>query len=214
MLTIKTLKMNMLEENCYVVSDETKEAVVIDCGALMPADNKKLTDYVSENNLHILHHLCTHMHYDHCFGAAFMKATFGTAPEYDIKDEAIYQGQGSEFFGPLSNIMKEHGTPKATTYLNEGDEIRFGTHTLKVISTPGHTPGGICFYCEKERVLFAGDTLFFCSIGRTDITGGDTETLIDSIKNKLFMLPDDVKVYTGHGEATQIGFEKQNNPYV
>lgn len=214
MLTIKTLKMNMLEENCYVVSDETKEAVVIDCGALMPADNKKLTDYVSENNLHILHHLCTHMHYDHCFGAAFMKATYGTSPEYNINDEAIYQGQGSDFFGPLCNIMKEHGTPKAATYLNEGDEIQFGSHTLKVIATPGHTPGGICFYCEKEHVLFAGDTLFFCSVGRTDIAGGDAKALIDSIKNKLFKLPDDVKVYTGHGEATQIGFEKQNNPYV
>ena len=96
----------------------------------------------------------------------------------------------------------------------DGDEIAFGSHTLKVLATPGHSPGGLCFYCESEKAVFVGDTLFYCSVGRSDLPGGDTDRLMSSIKNKLFTLPDDTTAYPGHGPQTQIGFEKQHNPYV
>lgn len=214
MLKVQTIQMNMLEENCYVVYDDSKESVVIDCGALQPDDRKNLTDFVSSNSLQLRHHLCTHMHYDHCFGAAFIKATYGLGPEFNAADLDIYHGMGSDFFGPLRQYMTADQLPEPAAFLKDGDEITFGNHTLKVIATPGHTPGGVCFYCEEENVLFAGDTIFYASIGRTDIAGGNPDDLVRSIKTRLFTLPDEVNVYTGHGIRTQIGFEKQYNPYV
>ncbi len=214
MLTVKTLHMNMLEENCHIVSDETKEAVIIDCGALGKGDFKKITDYVESQGLHIIHHLFTHAHYDHCFGAAFIQKTYGAAPEMDSAEAPIYKGTGSDFFGELCHFMQGDNLPHPARFLSDGDEVTFGNHQLKVIATPGHSPGGLCFYCEKEKVLFSGDTLFYGSVGRTDLPGGDTQQLVDNISRKLFTLPDDVTVYTGHGPETQIGFEKKHNPYV
>lgn len=214
MLNIKRIPVNMLEENCYIVHDDTLEAVVIDCGAIDDNDRKKILSHIAQNHLTVRHHLCTHMHYDHCFGAAFLWENFHTAPEYSPKDEIIYKGMGSEIFGPLSQYMKNGTTPEAGRYLSEGDEVTFGHHVLKVLDTPGHTPGGICFYCEAEQAVFVGDTLFYGSIGRTDIPGGDYGQICDSIQNKLFTLPDDTIAYTGHGPSTQIGWEKRHNPYV
>lgn len=214
MLTVQVLPMNMLEENCYIISDETREAVIVDCGALSNEDRKKITRYVSSQQLTLKHHICTHMHYDHCFGVAFIKETYQLSPEFHQADEAIYKGMGDEIFGALRKLMQDGLTPEAGKYLHEGDDISFGTHTLRVLETPGHTPGGICFYCEPEKALFSGDTLFYGSIGRTDFPGGNAPQLYQSIRNRIFTLPDDVMVYTGHGPKTQVGFEKQHNPYV
>ena len=214
MLNVKRIPVNMLEENCYIVSDDTGKAVIIDCGALYENDRNAIQTYLRENGLTVEHHLCTHMHYDHCFGAAFIKETYGLGPEFNAADMDIYHGMGADLFGPLRHYMTTDQLPEPAAFLQDGDEIQFGTHSLKVISTPGHSPGSICFYCESEKVLFAGDTLFYASIGRTDIAGGSFEDLSRSIKDKLFSLPDEVNVYTGHGIRTQIGFEKQNNPYV
>ena len=180
MLDIKKIPVNMLEENCYFVSDDTREAVVIDCGALTDDDRRRITDYIEDHRLQVRHHLCTHMHYDHCFGAAFMWETFHVGPEFNRADEPIYKGMGA----------------------------------LTVLSTPGHTPGGICFYCAAEKAVFVGDTLFYCSVGRTDFPGGDSEALCESVRNKLFTLPEDTRVYPGHGPHTEIGFEKAHNPYI
>ena len=179
MLDIKKIPVNMLEENSYVVSDDTREAVVIDCGALTDDDRRRITDYIEDRRLQVRHHLCTHMHYDHCFGAAFMWETFHVGPEFNRADEPIYKGMGAEIFGPLA-----------------------------------HTPGGICFYCAAEKAVFVGDTLFYCSVGRTDFPGGDSEALCESFRNKLFTLPEDTRVYPGHGPHTEIGFEKAHNPYI
>lgn len=214
MWKIQTFPVNMLEENCYVVSDQTLEAVIIDCGALTDIDRKRITNYVADNRLNVKHHLCTHMHYDHCFGAAFVWEHYHAAPEFCREDENIYAGMGSEIFGPLVQTMQNGLSPKAARYLSDGDEVAFGTHTLKVLATPGHSPGGICFYCKEENAVFVGDTLFHCSVGRSDLPGGSTRQLMDSIKRKLFTLPDDTVAYPGHGPHTQIGFEKRNNPYV
>ncbi len=214
MWTVKTIPVNMLEENCYIVSDETQEAVIIDCGALSENDRRQITDYVSSQQLQVKHHLCTHMHYDHCFGTAFLWENYRVAPEFHPADEPLYKGEASEFFGQLARIMQAGNLPKAGRFLQEGDEVHFGNHTLKVLHTPGHSPGGICFYSPKENTVFVGDTLFYCSVGRSDLPGGDTETLCKSILKKLFTLPPETIAYPGHGPKTQIGFEKQYNPYV
>ena len=213
MWTIKTFHVNMLEENCYVVSDPEGEAVIIDCGALTENDRRQIATYIADKKLNVRHHLCTHMHYDHCFGAAFVWDTYHLAPEFSRDDERIYEGLGSDIFGPLVQTMQTHSVP-AARHLADGDEIAFGSHTLKVLATPGHSPGGLCFYCESEKAVFVGDTLFYCSVGRSDLPGGDTDRLMSSIKNKLFTLPDDTTAYPGHGPQTQISFEKQHNPYV
>ena len=214
MFEIKSLPMNILEENCYIISDETGEGIVIDCGALYEKDRQSIIQYVEERRLVIKHHICTHMHYDHCFGAAFMYETFHTAPEFHPSDEPIYKGEGDSIFGTLRQMMRNSQLPEAGRYLNEGDKVQFGNHSLSVLNTPGHTPGGICLYCAEEKVLFSGDTLFQCSIGRTDFPGGNADLLCENIRKKLFTLPDDVMVYPGHGTYTNIGFEKQHNPYV
>ncbi|MCD8318551.1 MAG: MBL fold metallo-hydrolase, partial [Paraprevotella sp.] len=145
---------------------------------------------------------------------AFLWKTYHVAPEYHQADDAIYKGLGAEIFGPMARLMNQGPMPAAAHYLTEGDEIYFGRHTFKVLHTPGHTPGGICFYCEAEKVIFVGDTLFYRSIGRTDLPGGNSKMLYESIKKELFTLPDDTVVYPGHGPQTQIGAEKRENPYV
>lgn len=214
MLEIQQIKANTLDENCYILSDETKEAVIVDCGTFSEKDEQKITDYVRTKELRIVHHICTHMHYDHCAGANFIWKTFNKAPEYNKADETIYHGLGMNFFGFSEQEIAKMTFPKAQHYLNEGETIVFGSVSLKVIQTPGHTPGGVCFYCEKEKVLFSGDTLFYNSVGRTDLAGGDTALLIQNIKTKIFTLPNDTIVYPGHGPKTTIGFEKEYNPYV
>ena len=156
MLDIKKIPVNMLEENCYVVSDDTREAVVIDCGALTDDDRRRITDYIEDRRLQVRHHLCTHMHYDHCFGAAFMWETFHVGPEFNRADEPIYKGMGAEIFGPLAQVMKEGLTPAAARYLTEGDDISFGHHTLTVLSTPGHTPGSLVRERQEQAVYSAG----------------------------------------------------------
>ena len=204
----------MLEENCYIVSDDSLEAVIIDCGALTDSDRRQIVDYIESRHLQVKHHLCTHMHYDHCFGAAFVWERFHAAPEFHQADEAIYKGEGAGFFGPLAASMQNGAAPAAARYLKEGDTIGVGKHALTVLHTPGHSPGGICFYCAEEKAVFVGDTLFYYSVGRTDLPGGDSDALRKSIQDKLFVLPADTVAYPGHGPQTEIGFEKRYNPYA
>lgn len=165
MLDIKKIPVNMLEENCYVVSDDTREAVVIDCGALTDDDRRRITDYIEDRRLQVRHHLCTHMHYDHCFGAAFMWETFHVGPEFNRADEPIYKGMGAEIFGPLAQVMKEGLTPAAARYLTEGDDISFGHHTLTVLSTPGHTPEVFVFTVPQKKPYLS---VILCSIAALD----------------------------------------------
>ena len=155
----------MLEENCYFVSDDTREAVVIDCGALTDDDRRRITDYIEDHRLQVRHHLCTHMHYDHCFGAAFMWETFHVGPEFNRADEPLYKGMGAEIFGPLAQVMKEGLTPAAARYLTEGDDISFGHHTLTVLSTPGHTPEVFVFTVPQKKPYLS---VTLCSIAALD----------------------------------------------
>ncbi|MCM1107861.1 MAG: MBL fold metallo-hydrolase [Clostridium sp.] len=213
MISIKNLSMNMLGENCYVISDDSLEAIVIDCGAYSSRDEQLLAGYIAGKALTVTHHLCTHAHFDHTFGCGYMARTYGVLPEFHTADKTLYDTM-SEQTAMFMNMDYRQEMPAVGRLLNEGDEIHFGNHCLNVIHTPGHTPGGICLYCPDEDVLFSGDSLFQMSIGRTDFPGGNHPALINSLKEKIFILPEETKVYPGHGGCTTIGHERSCNPYL
>lgn len=198
-MIIKTIVIGAIEENCYVVVDEkTKEAVILD-----PGGNGPLIDSVIENlGAKVKYVLLTHGHFDHV-GAVEYIADKYNVPFYINENDEEWIAKDSSVFGPLR---------KADGYLNDEDTLSLGDKSIKVITTPGHTPGGVCFLIEDK--LFTGDTLFQGSVGRSDFPGGSFETLIDGIKNKLLPLNDNVEVYPGHGGSSTIGFEKMRNPYL
>ena len=213
MLNIKCFVVNMVEENCYVVSDETKEAVIIDDGAYIRGEHEAIDDYISRNGLTLTHVLNTHAHFDHTMGNAHLYRTYGLTPEISTGDAELYTDLSLQVQSILGRRLKVETVPLAPT-LKEGDIITFGTHKLRVIETPGHTPGGICFYCREEAIIFSGDNLFEQSIGRTDFPGGNAFDLISSLQNKVMTLPDNTVVYPGHGGSTTIELERRYNPFL
>ena len=212
MVKVKVFTFNLFAENTIVLwDDETKVAAVIDPGTSTTDEEKALTDFISSENLEIKYLINTHCHIDHILGCKFVKDKYNPiyyAPEKDIPllDHAQEQAQ-------MFNIILEE-PPNPDQLLKETTEISLGNSKLKFLFTPGHTPGEVCIYLEKEKICITGDVLFNESIGRTDLWGGDHNTLIDSIEKKLFILPDDVVIYPGHGETSTIGYEKQNNPFL
>ncbi|WP_160671377.1 MBL fold metallo-hydrolase [Clostridium sp. C8-1-8] len=186
-------------ENCYIViNDTTNEGIVIDPGA----DSEKIIDYLETKNIKPVVILITHGHFDHVGAVVDIKDKYGIEFYINqIEEELI-----------LKNTYVFGNIPKADHHLNDGDELEFAGIKLKCIHTPGHTPGGMCFLMGD--ILIAGDTLFQQSIGRTDFTGGDFATLINSITEKLMILDDSVRVLPGHGDTTTIGFERNNNPFL
>lgn len=215
MIKIKKFIVNPIEENTYIVSDETGEAVIIDCGCFDEFEWEEINSYLQKNELTPVHLLNTHAHFDHILGNRFAFKEYGLKTEMHEADIPLYQNlnlQINMFFGQAF-ANEDLLTPLGTT-LKNGDTIKFGNCELAVLHTPGHSPGGICFYSEKEKQLFSGDTLFKCSVGRTDLQGGNFEQLSVSIKSKLSKLDSETTVYPGHGPSTTIGFEKLNNPYI
>ncbi len=207
-MEIKLFQFNPIQENTYVVYDETRQAIVIDCGSLAEHEHRRLQQFVADNHLQIKHVLNTHLHLDHAFGNYMLAHTYGIAPEAHKDDEefALRIVELAAFFGIEGDIR-----PQALGgYLQHGDVIRAGNMEAHVLHTPGHSPGGLCFYFPDEKVVFTGDTLFRDSIGRTDLRGGDYDALIESIRTQLLTLPDDTAVYCGHGLPTTIGYERQN----
>ena len=204
-LTIQSFAVMPFDENCYVVSDDTGEGVVIDPGGMA----KEILAYIREAKLSIKAVLDTHGHCDH-IGAndAIRDAT--EAPLYIHKEDGAMI---SDIRLNLSAFMgfKVISRP-AEHLLSEGDKISFGNSELEVIHTPGHTKGGVCFV--GDGVAFTGDTLFAGSIGRSDFPGGSERDLIGNIKKKLLALPDETKVYSGHGPSSEIGWERKCNPYL
>lgn len=195
-----------VQTNCYLIEDEkTGEAVLID-----PGDrSSKIKEYISEKKLMLKYIINTHGHFDHTGGNAFFSGEGTEIAASSRAADLMREGGGSSFFG----ISIEH-SPEPSVILDDGDIISFGSVTLQVLSTPGHTPGCISLYAEKPEVLFCGDALFYRSIGRTDFPGGNHKQLLESIKTKLYTLPDNTKVYTGHGPETVIADEKLNNPWT
>ena len=212
MMKIESLVCNMLQENCYVVSDETKECVIIDCGAFYEEERRALVEYIRNNDLKPVHLLATHGHLDHNFGNDTIFKEFGLKPEIAQADEAWITNckeQAMKLYGMTLNMEM----PEVGHFLSDKEKIQFGNHTLEVMETPGHSPGSVVFYCEEENVLFTGDTLFQMTIGRTDLEGGSMMQIIQSLRI-IAQLPDNTKVYPGHGYTTTIGYELSRNPYM
>ena len=213
MLTVKFFVFNYIQENTYVLHDETHEAAIIDGGCMDDAERKQLTDYVSEQGLTVKLLLNTHLHFDHSIGNNYLSQYYHVRPQAHQADAffPLHQREQLESFG-FQNIISEPACP-VTDFITDGQVLRFGNTELKVIHTPGHSPGSVCFWCENESILFSGDTLFRLSVGRTDFEQGSTEQLMRSLA-KLSQLPDKTKVYSGHGPATTIRTEKYANPYL
>lgn len=210
MLKIQSFVFNPFQENTYVLFDETKDCIVVDPGCVEEIEKKELADFIQDHALNVKLLLNTHCHIDHVLGNYFVKEKYRTrllihkADEPGLKAVRVYAPNYGFY-------QYQEATPDG--YLDEGDVVKFGHQILKVLFVPGHAPGHIAFYNEENRIVIGGDVLFYNSIGRTDLPGGNFDTLIASIHNKLFTLPDDVKVYPGHGPVTTIGFEKTANPF-
>ena len=210
LIQIQPFVFNPFQENTYVVYDDTKEAVVVDPGCYDDDEKSELADFISQNQLKVKMLLNTHCHIDHVLGNQFVKERFDTKLYIHPTEEFVLNAQ--KILAPHYGMHRyQESTPDF--FLKEGDRVSFGSHELSVLFVPGHSPGHIAFYNDKEKVLIAGDVLFEGSIGRTDLPGGNFDTLIKSIHQKLFNLPDDVIVYPGHGGTTRIGIEKRINPF-
>lgn len=213
MIAVKRFFMEMMGENTYILHDEQQNAVLIDCGALHPEEQNEISDYVVAQQLKLSQAWNTHGHFDHIFGCQWAFETFGIRPLLHPADEYRYYHAGEElqlFLGQKVDIP----VPKLLGFLQDGQKLSLGQHTFEVICTPGHTPGGVCFYCAEENLLISGDSLFEGSIGRCDLPEGDLDTLVSSLKNRVMPFPDNVRVYPGHGASTTIGRERQTNPYL
>ena len=210
-MKIKKFEFNMFPVNCYVLSDETNEAVIIDPGCFYEEETEILRKYVESHDLHVKHLLNTHLHVDHIFGNPFIYKTFGLLAEAHQADEFWLEKASAQ--AQMFGLRLPEPTVPLGGYLNDGDKVYFGQITLQVIHVPGHSPGSIVFYNEQDRCMFSGDTLFHGSIGRADLKGGNFDDLRNNIRNKLFTLPPETKVYPGHGDSTTIESELNNNPF-
>lgn len=168
-MTIKRFEVNALSENCYVVSDETKECVIIDCGCSDEYEWADIKKYLATNDLQVKHLLNTHLHFDHVWGNTFVYRDLGLRPEANYEDLHIYEHMDEQIRSVVGVGIPHPPLPPLGTSLLDGSEVKFGNTTFRVMTTPGHSRGCICFYSEKDHVLFSGDTLFCGSCGRTDL---------------------------------------------
>ncbi len=207
MLLYKRFTFNPIEENTYVLWDsKSRDAAIIDCGAINPYEYGQLEHFIQEEKLHPTLSLLTHMHFDHIFGLGWLNKKYGLRPichELEQNNYDMQEKMALEVFG--MNIPLER--PGVLRYVKDGDELTLGNHKLKVIHTPGHTAGGVCYLADS--LLFCGDTLFAGSCGRTDLPGGSMQQEVNSIREKLLTLPDDIRVLPGHGPETSIAREKR-----
>ncbi len=213
MLNIKRLMCNPLQENCYVVSDDSREAVIIDCGAYYDEEHDALDSYIREQQLTPVRLLATHGHLDHNFGNAAIYRKYGLKADICGEDQDLLEHlpeQAASLFG--IKIAEEQ--PPTGRLLKHGDIVNFGHHRLEVLQTPGHSHGSCLFYCADEHTVFTGDTLFRMSIGRTDFPEGNWKEMQTSLSVIIAALPADTVVLPGHGPQSTIADEKRCNPYM
>ena len=212
MTTVQSFEVNYFSENTYIVYDETKEGVIIDCGCMNKEEQQLISRFVSEQQLTLKRYLCTHLHLDHIFGNQFVWKQYGLKPEAskaDVEGLPSPIDQAKAFRLPLAiqEVAVEH-------FLAGGQIVQFGKTQLEVISVPGHSPGGLAFYNRKNGFVIVGDSLFAGSIGRTDLWGGSQELLQAALRERILSLPDETIVYPGHGPETRVIDEKFSNPYL
>jgi len=211
MFQIKTFTFNPVQENTYVLFNEQNECIIIDPGCYFDAEKEELKSFITLHKLKPKILLNTHCHLDHVFGNKFIAEEYKLTLNAHLLEKQILDmapASGLMFNLPFENYRGE------LIYLKEGDIVDLREDQLQVIHAPGHSPGSICFYCKKQHFIIGGDVLFQNSIGRTDLPFGNHEDLIKNIKEKLFPLPADTKVYPGHGSPTTIGAEIKDNPFL
>ncbi len=211
MRPIKIFTFSPFQENTYILVSSSRDAVVVDPGCFYPDEEKTLLDYLAQNKLKVIRLLNTHAHIDHIFGNALVSHEYGILPELHELEVPMLTMAPSicEAYG----INMPAPSPVPSNYIKPGDRIEWDGFSLEALFTPGHSAGSLSFYDSMNGFVLAGDVLFRESIGRTDLPGGDYDTLIRSVKEVLFTLPDDTVVYSGHGPQTTIGYEKRNNPF-
>jgi hydroxyacylglutathione hydrolase len=211
MIHIKAFTFSPISENTYVLYNNDGKAIIIDPGCYFPNEQETLKDFLTDNSLTPVYLLNTHCHLDHVFGNKWVHENYGLEPHLHPNEEAMLAlapVSGERWGLPFQNYMGP------LHFLNDGDTVLLGETEIQVILAPGHSPGSIGFYIPSQGDLIGGDVLFRGSIGRTDLPGGDSETLLNSIREKLWVLPDETVVYSGHGIKTTIGYEKRNNPFL
>ncbi len=211
MVQIKSFAFNPYQENTYILHDDTLECVIIDPGMYTGEEQNAFLKYISDNNLKPVLLLNTHCHIDHVLGNKFIYDTYGLFPQFHKGEEIVLNSIVS--YAPQMGIRYEV-SPLPQVYLTESGTVKFGETELELIFSPGHSPAHLCFFHRDKKFLIGGDVLFYRSIGRTDLPGGNYDQLISNIREKLFSLPDETRVYPGHGPATSVGFEKQFNPFL
>jgi hydroxyacylglutathione hydrolase len=211
MLIVKSFTFSPVEENTYVLYNEQKECCIIDPGCYFPEERDRLKTGIEKTGLKPVLLLNTHCHLDHVFGNKFVHDTWGLTLHLHEKEKPVLD------FAPKSGEMWQlpfDNYEGPLVYLKEGTTIKIGSDELEILFTPGHSPGSISFYHGAGGFVIGGDVLFNGSVGRTDLPGGNFDTLVNSIQTQFFTLPDETKVYSGHGPVTTVGLEKMNNPFV
>lgn len=212
MINIQSFTFNPFAENTYILFDETLECIIVDPGCYTKEEKKIVSDFILEHKLKPVKLLNTHCHIDHILGNQFI------AQKYGLKLE-IHKGEipvldSTEFVAKMYGLPNVELSPEPELFLEEDQVISFGNSNLHVKFTPGHSPASVSFYAQEDGFILGGDVLFQGSIGRTDLPGGDYDTLMKSIFDEFLSLPEDTIVYSGHGEATSIAHEKRNNPFI
>jgi glyoxylase-like metal-dependent hydrolase (beta-lactamase superfamily II) len=211
MIHIKAFTFSPISENTYVLYNDMGKAIIIDPGCYFTAEQETLKNFITDTGLTPVHLLNTHCHLDHVFGNKWVHETYGLELHIHSNEASMLElapMSGERWGLPFQNYTGP------LHFLNDGDTVLLDDTALQVILAPGHSPGSICFYLPNQGDLIGGDVLFRGSIGRTDLPGGDSETLLTSIREKLWVLPDETVVYSGHGIKTTIGYEKRNNPFL
>ena len=211
MLRIKQFTFSPLQENTYVIIGGQDECCIVDPGCYFGNERNELKEFIQETGLSPKYLLNTHCHLDHVFGNKFVHDTWGLTLHLHEKEKVVLDYapvSGMNWGLPFDNYKGD------LIYLREGDTIRLGDDKFDVLFTPGHSPGHISFYCAAQNFILSGDVLFRGSIGRTDLPGGNFDTLAQSIREQLYTLPNETVVYSGHGPETTVGKEKRTNPYV
>lgn len=209
-MKIKIMTLNPFQMNTYILYDDTNEAIIIDPGNSTFDEDSRVVAFIRESNLHLVGVYITHCHIDHIPGILSLFEEFDVKPSYHRAGISFLSGVENSSY---SYGIRFRGNVEPDRFLEDGDIVKFGRQQLNVLYTPGHADGSVCFYSKSENTVFVGDVLFNGSIGRTDLPTGDFKTLENSIRQKLYTLPDETIVYSGHGQATSIGQEKKSNPY-
>lgn len=214
MLKIEKMMVNPCQECTHIVSDETGEAVIIDCGTFYETERRRLLKYLKKENLRPVRLLLTHAHHDHVYGNDLIRDTFNLLPEVHEWDKDLMENFLPQRIAEIYGEKYPYDIPLPNNYLHDGDVIKFGTHSFEVIHTPGHTPGSVVFYCSEEKIAFTGDTIFCMNIGRTDLRGGNEADMQKSLKYLMEKLPNDTTLYPGHEKKTTMAYEKACNPFI